>query len=81
MADWDFSEFTDAQLSTLQTNILAKINSLLTGTQEGELDGMKFKDMSLNDLRELQAAVNGEVRLRADDTGGLIAVEFEEPEA
>lgn len=75
--DWDLSEFSAAELSTLKTNILAKVNEMLTGVESGSLEGGAFKNVSFKDLKELQGAVNGELRARADTTGGLIGVEFE----
>lgn len=78
MADWDLSELTDAELSTLRTNALAKMNALLTGVQGGSLDGATFQDLSLGDVKGLMAAVMAEQRQRSDTTGDLIAIDFQE---
>lgn len=75
---WDFSELSDAELATLKTNILAKLNGLLTGSKSGALDGMAFSEMSLDELMGVQEAVNMEQRLRSDTTGDMIGAEFEE---
>ena len=78
MPGWDFSEYTTAQLATLQTNIQAKLNDLLTGSKSGSLDGAAFSEMSLSELQSLQSAVNAELRSRGstiDDD--FMAVEFE----
>jgi len=75
---WDFSQTSLADLATMQANVIAKINSLLTGVQSGAQDGAQFSEMKLEDLKSLQGALDAEVRLRGDSTGGFIAVEFEE---
>jgi len=78
MSDWDFSQTSSADLATMQANVVSKINALLTGVQSGSNDGAQFSEMKLDDLKSLQGALDAEVRLRADATGGFISCEFEE---
>lgn len=75
----DLSQLTSAELSTLKTNLLARINGNATGPQSGSAAGQSFAHMSAKEAMELLSAVNTEIRLRADATGGLIVVEFAEP--
>ena len=78
MSDWDFSEYTDAELAAVRTAANAQLLVLLGGPKSGAQDGAAFTEMSLGELREVQAAVNAEERQRAETPGGFLAVEFED---
>lgn len=77
--DVDLRALTSAQLTTLQTNLLDRINGNATGPQSGSAAGQSFAHMSAKEAMEMLSAVNREITLRADTAGGLIVVEFEEP--
>lgn len=78
--DLDLSELTDAQLSTLKTNLLASLNATATTGESYAIGQRSLKRGSLKETAELLSAVNREIRQRADTTGGLIYVEFGEPQ-
>lgn len=81
MADWDFSEYDDAELATLSASVKAKLIDLTVGPKSGSLDGGAFSEMPLSELKSLQAAVNAEERARGanpDIDDDFIATEFEE---
>ncbi len=75
----DLSQLTDAELTTLKTNLLASINNTATGGQAEKIGEASRTYASLSEVRQLLSDVNREIRQRADTTGGVIYAEFGEP--
>ena len=76
----DLSQLTDAELSTLKTNLLASANNTATAGESYMIGQRQLKRGSLKETMEWLSAVNTEIRLRADGGGGLILAEFGEAE-
>lgn len=76
---FDLSALTDAQLSTMQTNLVAMHAKVTTGGESYSIGTRSLKRPSLASIMEQLAAISTEISSRADTTGGTGVVEFGEP--
>lgn len=75
----DLSALTDAELTTLKTNLLASLNRS-TNAQSYEVGGRKLSRMDPKDTMDLLNAVSREIAARADSSGDpFILAEFGGP--
>ena len=74
----DLSTLTSAQLTTLKANALAALNAI-TGSQSYQIGSRQLSRMKPDDALKILDAVSREEAARADATGGLGIVEFNQP--
>ena len=79
MATIDLSSLTDAQLSTMQTNLVAA-HARSLNSEGYSIGSRSIKRASAKDILAQLNDVSAEISSRADDTGGTGIVEFGEPE-
>lgn len=81
----DFSGLTDAQITTMITNVQTHLNRLLTGAQSGAVGsgggGQSFAMAKIPELTDLLSKLSTEQRLRASVGGDFILGSFGEPQA
>lgn len=80
MASYDLSQLTDAELTTLKTNLLASLNRSTNAQSYTAGGGRMLNRMAPKDVMEWLSAVNREIAARADSTGDpFIIVDFNDP--
>lgn len=75
----DLSGLTDAQLTTMQTNLI-NAHARTLNSKEYKIGSREIRREAGKDILEQLSAVNMEIALRADTTAGSGVVEFGEPE-
>lgn len=74
----DLSQLTDAELSTLKTNLLASINASASGAQSYQIGVRQLSRMDPEKAMKMLGDVNREIRLRASGGDDLILAELGE---
>ena len=75
---FDLSQLTDAELSTLKTNLLASINASASTAQTYQIGARNLTRMSPKDAMDLLSAVNRELRNRGNPGDDIILGTFGE---
>ena len=75
----DLSQLTDAELTTLKTNLLGVLNGSALGGESYTIGTRTMKRPNITEAAKILSAVNTEIRLRGDAGGGLILVDFDDP--
>ncbi len=77
MAQLDLSGLTTAQLETMRDNLLSA-HARSTSSEAYTIGARNLKRASLKDILENLSDVTAELAARADSTGGIGLVEFDE---